>query len=140
MDRRVEPVSSLELDYSAPQLALKVGRRIKEVRLERGLSRRDFGAKLGVSGQQIEKYENGKDTVPLHRLLTLASICGLSPQVFWSHADTAADTSGAVGAADSSSTLQLIRAYRRISDTKVGRRLLQLVKQMAGVEEESAGS
>ena len=140
MDRRVEPVSSLESDYSAPQLALKVGRRIKEVRLERGLSRRDFGAKLGVSGQQIEKYENGKDAVPLHRLLTLASICGVSPQVFWSHADTAADTSGVVGCADSSSTLQLIRAYRRISDTKVGRRLLQLVKQMAGVEEESAGS
>src|ERR1035438_10874589 len=95
MDRRVEPVSSLELGYSAPQLALKVGRRIKEVRLERGLSRRDFGAKLGVSGQQIEKYENGKDAVPLHRLLTLASICGVSPQVLWSHADNAADTRAA---------------------------------------------
>ena len=81
---RVEPVSSLESDYSAPQLALKVGRRIKEVRLERGLSRRDFGAKLGVSGQQIEKYENGKDAVPLHRLLTLASICGLSAASLWS--------------------------------------------------------
>jgi transcriptional regulator with XRE-family HTH domain len=134
MDRRVEPVSSLELDYSAAQLAQKVGRRIKEVRLERGLSRRDFGATLGVSGQQIEKYENGKDTVPLHRLLKLASICGVSPQAFWSHGDMSVHAPGTIGAADTS-TLQLVRAYRRIADAKVRRRLLQLAKRLAGDEE-----
>jgi transcriptional regulator with XRE-family HTH domain len=135
MDRRVEPASSLELDHNASQLAQKVGRRIKDVRLERGLSRRDFGAKLGVSGQQIEKYENGKDTVPLHRLLKLASICGVPPQAFWSHGDISVLTTGAAD----TSALQLVRAYRRIADAKVRRRLLQLVKQMAG-DEESIGS
>ena len=135
----MESVSSLRLDHSASQLAQEVGRRIKEVRLERGLSRRDFGAKLGVSGQQIEKYENGKDTVPLHRLLTLASICGVPPQAFWGQADMAARSPGIPGAADIS-TLQLVRAYRRIADAKVRRRLLQLVKQMAGDDGESVGS
>jgi len=135
----MEPVSSLELDQSASHLAQKVGRRIKDVRLERGLSRRDFGAKLGVSGQQIEKYENGKDTVPLHRLLKLALICGVSPQTFWSHGDMSALGPGVIGAAEDISTLQLVRAYRRIADAKVRQRLLQLVKQMAG-DEESIGS
>jgi transcriptional regulator with XRE-family HTH domain len=139
MDRRVEPVSSLESDHNASHLAQKVGRRIKDVRLERGLSRRDFGAKLGVSGQQIEKYENGKDTVPLHRLLKLASICGISPQTFWSHGDISALGASVIRSAEDISTLQLVRAYRRIADAKVRRRLLQLVKQMAG-DEESIGS
>jgi transcriptional regulator with XRE-family HTH domain len=135
----VDPADPKESGYSASLLAQEVGRRIKEARLERGLSRRDFGARLGVSGQQIDKYESGKDAVPLHRLLTLASICGVPPQDFWNHADTAAATPGISGAADIA-TIELVRAYRRIGDAKVRRRLLQLVKQMAGDDEESAGS
>jgi transcriptional regulator with XRE-family HTH domain len=121
----------MESAVSASVLAQEVGRRIKESRLERGLSRRDLGARLGVSGQQIHKYENGKDAVPLHRLLALASMCGVSPQAFWSHADTSAEPPSIPGAPDVG-TLQLVQAYRRIGDAKVRGLLLQLAKQMAG--------
>jgi hypothetical protein len=94
---------------------------------------------LGVAYQQIHKYEIGKDTIPLHRLLKLASMWGVPPQSFWDQADTAVGNTGIFGDADLS-TLQLVRAYQRIGDAKLRRRLLQLVKQMSGEEEESARS
>ena len=128
MNRNVDQVGSKDLARNASLLAKKVGRKMKEARLQSGLSRRDFGAKLGVSGQQIHKYEIGKDTVPLHRLLTLAEICGVPPQVFWSSTEVSSDL---MGPADIG-TLQLVRAYKRITDANVRKRLLQLVKQMAG--------
>ena len=122
---------------NASLFAQEVGRRIREARLLSGLSRCDFGAKLGVSGQQINKYEIGQDAIPLHRLLALATLCGVSPQTFWSPTDAPAVSPGIVGAADVS-TLQLVRAYKRISDAELRKRLLLLVKQMAGNDEKSA--
>jgi transcriptional regulator with XRE-family HTH domain len=129
----------MESGISASRLAQEIGRRIKDARLERGLSRRDFGAKLGVSGQQIHKYESGKDAVPLHRLIAIAAMCGVPSQGFWCQADISAESAGIPRATDVS-TLTLVRAYRRIGDAKVRRRLLQLVKQMAGDAEDPAGS
>jgi transcriptional regulator with XRE-family HTH domain len=139
MDRSVDPVGSVESGFNASLLAQEVGRRIKEARLERGWSRRDFGAKLGVSGQQIQKYESGKDAVPLHRLLVLSSICGVSPQTFWGQNGSTAVIPGTPHATDVS-TLQLVRAYRRIGDATLRKRLLQLITQMAGDNEEPARS
>jgi transcriptional regulator with XRE-family HTH domain len=140
MNRSADPVSPRELFHNPSRLAQKVGRRIKAVRLEQGLSRRDFGEKLGVSGQQIQKYEIGQDAVPLHRLLKLASMCGVSPQAFWGEGNTEGPHQGGFGAADDIKSAQLVRAYKRINDAKVKRSLLQLVKQMAGDEGESASS
>jgi transcriptional regulator with XRE-family HTH domain len=120
-------------------LAQDLGRRIGEVRLQRGWTQHDLGAKLGVSGQQIQKYEIGQNAVPLHRLLDLAKIFGVSPEALWTQADAAAVIPGVTGAADLS-TLQLVRAYRQIGDEKVRKRLLQLVKTMAGDHEESTES
>jgi len=139
MDRSAQPVSSMESGRGASALAQRVGRRMREARVQRGLSRRDLGIRLGVSDQQIHKYEIGKDAVPLHRLLAFASFCGVSPQAFWSEADTAAVTNGIPGA-DDMGILQLVRAYRRTGDAKLRRRLLQLIRQMAGDDEESAHS
>jgi transcriptional regulator with XRE-family HTH domain len=133
----VKRVNSMKSDVEAARLAKEIGRKIRAARRQRGLSGSDLAMSLGVAYQQIHKYEIGKDTMPLHRLLKLASIWGVSPQAFWDQADTAVGTTDIFGDADIS-TLQLVRAYQRIGDAKLRRRLLQLVKQMSGEEEESA--
>jgi transcriptional regulator with XRE-family HTH domain len=132
----VKRVNSMKSGASAARLAQEIGRRIRAARLQRGLTHRDLGIRLGVAYQQIHKYEIGRDTIPLHRLLELASIWGIPPQAFWDQADAAAGTTDIFAVADLS-TLQLVRAYQRIGEAKVRRRLLQLVKQMAGDNEES---
>jgi transcriptional regulator with XRE-family HTH domain len=128
-----------ESDNRASLLAREVGLRMREARLQRGLSRRAFGAKLGVSAQQIHKYEIGRDTVPLHRLLVLAKMCGVSPETFWSRAE-ATEVLAGINAETNTSVLQLVHAYRRIGNARVRKQLLQLVKQMAGEVENSADS
>lgn len=114
-------------DTSASRLARRIGRRIREARLHLGLSRNSFGEKIGVSGQQVHKYETGRDCVPLHRLLVIAAFCGVAPQMLWS--DGAAD-SASRGVHDMS-TLQLVRAFKRIGDARIRKKVLELVKQMA---------
>ena len=112
------------------QLAQRVGRQIREERLGRGLTQRELGRTIGVSGQQIEKYEKGMDTIPLHRLFTLAQLFRRTPESFWT--DTAVHLSSAAGGEADRSTLQAMRAYQRIGNPELRKRLLQLMKQMAG--------
>jgi transcriptional regulator with XRE-family HTH domain len=133
----VKRVSSMKSGSKASLLAQEIGRRIRAGRRQRGVSVHELGIRLGVTYQQIQKYEIGKDAIPLHRLLELASMWGVPPQSFWDQADTAAGTTDIFGDADIS-TLQLARAYQRIGDAKLRRRLLQLVKQVAGEDGESA--
>jgi transcriptional regulator with XRE-family HTH domain len=128
----------MEPVHSASTLDHEVGRRIRQARVQMGVTQSDLGAKLGVSGQQIQKYESGRDAVPLHRLLKLASICGVPPQAFLGHEYSPADARDISGEADIG-IIQLVRAYRRIGNANVRKRLLQLVKQMAGDGEECVG-
>jgi transcriptional regulator with XRE-family HTH domain len=106
----------------------EVGRRMREVRVHRGLTREQMGKRLGVSPQQIFKYETGKDAVPLHRLLQFASLFGVSPELFWNPRDI--DHANASEASDMS-VITLVRAYKQIKSTNTRRRLLDLVRQMA---------
>jgi len=116
------------------ELGSVVGLRIKELRLRQGLSRRDFARTLGVSAQQIHKYETGKDAVPLRRLLVLASLYDVAPDFFWRSDSPAMEDNSA---ADDSGTLRLMRAYRKIADPQMRLRVLRLVTSIAG-EAESA--
>lgn len=45
------------------------------------LSTRALGKKIGVTGQQISRWETKKDRVPFHRLMQISKACGISPLV-----------------------------------------------------------
>jgi transcriptional regulator with XRE-family HTH domain len=130
MDRSAAAESSKDRD----RLAQRVGRHIKEERLNHGLSRHELGGKLGVSGQQIDKYENGRDTIPLHRLFTLARLFHRTPESFWTDVASHSPAGAGIETTDRS-TLELVRAYKRITDVKLRRQILQLMKRMAGEAE-----
>ena len=49
-----------------------LGRRLLAVRIACGKTQREVAAHLDVSFQQVQKYENGADRIPIHRLLSLA--------------------------------------------------------------------
>jgi len=127
MDSKAPKESSKERS----QLAQRVGRQIREERLGRGLSRVELGCQLGVSGQQIEKYEKGMDTIPLHRLFALARLFRRTPESFWMDVDAQVAAAAGLETVDRS-TLELVRAYKRIGDAKLRRQLLQLMKHVAG--------
>ncbi|MGZ3274695.1 MAG: helix-turn-helix domain-containing protein [Caulobacteraceae bacterium] len=62
---------------------IHVGRRIRERRLELGLTQAALGAAMGVRFQQIQKYEKAKNSVPAASLPSLAKRLGVAPGYFF---------------------------------------------------------
>ncbi|MDE2113150.1 MAG: helix-turn-helix transcriptional regulator, partial [Alphaproteobacteria bacterium] len=56
------------------RIASHIGARIRAYRHERGLSQGDLAAKLGLTFQQVQKYENGLNRVAASRLFEIASL------------------------------------------------------------------
>lgn len=55
-----------------------LGQKIAENRQKSGLSRRALAAKLGITYQQLYKYEMGENRLAAHYLVTLSSLLGCS--------------------------------------------------------------
>ena len=121
---------------------IHVGSRIRLRRNMLGMSQEKLGEHLGITFQQIQKYEKGTNRVGASRLQAIASIMGVAVGFFFE------DMPGAEGAApagfseDASTTLavefstsaeglQLNRAFVKISDPKVRRKIIELVRTLS---------
>lgn len=60
----------------------QIGERLRDLRQKNGLSQSDLGASVGVSFQQIQKYEAGTNRVAVSTMLALADHLGISPARF----------------------------------------------------------
>ncbi|WP_028032067.1 helix-turn-helix domain-containing protein [Chelativorans sp. J32] len=118
-----------------------VGSRIRLRRNMLGISQERLGESLGITFQQIQKYEKGTNRVGASRLQAIASILNAPVSFFFEGApgeerEAVAGLSeeGTAYVADflnSSEGIQLNRAFVKITDPKVRRRVLDLVKALA---------
>ena len=119
-----------------------VGSRVRMRRKMLGLSQEKLGEKLGITFQQIQKYEKGTNRVGASRLQNISSILNVPVSFFFEdapgeHATTAGGMAEAsssnyvVDFLSSSEGLQLNRAFVKISDGKVRRKVVELVKALA---------
>lgn len=121
-----------------------VGSRIRLRRNMLGMSQEKLGENLGITFQQIQKYEKGTNRVGASRLQAIASILSVPVSFFFEDApgqDGAvrgfAEDNAMALAAEFCSTpegLQLNRAFVKVADPKVRRRIIDLVKSLAGDE------
>src|SRR5690606_13426078 len=77
--RRIHPLWTGRMSKTADQYYQGLGRRIRAHRLMRGVSQETLGQQLGVTFQQIQKYENGANRVSAGRLLQIASFLKIDP-------------------------------------------------------------
>jgi transcriptional regulator with XRE-family HTH domain len=119
---------------------VEVGRRIRARRLECWLTQQELAQGLGVSFQQVQKYEKGANRISAGRLLAICNLLQVPITFFY---DSAAPTqSGETGAKPSRlfdllenrDTLQLAEAFDRLSDRNVRRAMVQLMEKLAGPE------
>lgn len=68
---------------------VEVGRRIRVVRLERGMSQIELGQELGLSFQQVQKYEKGTNRISCGRLVEIAEKLETTPHqlIGWKEKD-----------------------------------------------------
>jgi transcriptional regulator with XRE-family HTH domain len=123
---------------------IHVGSRIRLRRNMLGMSQEKLGESLGITFQQIQKYEKGTNRVGASRLQAIASILG-APVAFFFEDLPGQESAGGGFSEDASTTfaiefctssegLQLNRAFVKISDTKVRRKIIELVKTLASEE------
>lgn len=124
---------------------IHVGSRIRLRRNMLGMSQEKLGENLGITFQQIQKYEKGTNRVGASRLQAIASIIGVPVSFFFDDAPGQeavggkgfaedAPTSFAIEFCSTPEGLQLNRSFYKIADPKVRKRIVELVKALAADE------
>jgi transcriptional regulator with XRE-family HTH domain len=115
-----------------------VGTRLRVRRMMLGMSQTDIGDAIGVTFQQMQKYESGVNRIGAGRLHQIAGILGVPVAFFFD--DTPAKP-GSLPAKDdpmaglaNSASLRLVMAFTRITDRELRRRIVALVEELAGAE------
>lgn len=124
-----------------------VGSRVRLRRIMLGMSQEKLGTALGVTFQQVQKYEKGSNRIGASRLQAISKLLDVPPSYFFEGAPAALglpDKGFSDGArpyspdmVTTAEGLQLNRAFARIRDPRIRRRIVELVHQIAESEAES---
>ncbi|HYF53967.1 MAG TPA: helix-turn-helix domain-containing protein [Salinarimonas sp.] len=125
-----------------------VGSKVRMRRVLIGMSQEKLGEALGLTFQQVQKYEKGANRIGASRLHQLARVLGVPISYFYDGAPVEASEAGGLAEpnpppyiADFMSTtdgLQLMKAFVRIKDGRVRRRIVDLAQALAEEGGESA--
>jgi len=111
-----------------------VGARIRNLRLRNKLSQTDLGRQVGVTFQQIQKYEKGTNRVSAGRLAELAKFFDLPVTAFYSEvaergAKSPSRTNAGARPADANVD-RLVRAFQALKDNSLKAAILRVVEEM----------
>ncbi|MGO9132614.1 MAG: helix-turn-helix domain-containing protein [Methylovirgula sp.] len=129
-----------------------VGSRVRMRRILLGMSQEKLGEALGLTFQQVQKYEKGTNRIGASRLQQISQTLNVPPAFFFDGAPTIEDGVDSKPhptglAEDSPSTtfvfdfiataegLALNKAFARIQDPKVRKRIIDLVASLAGADD-----
>jgi len=117
---------------------VEVGQRIRARRMAKGISQTELGRILGVTFQQVQKYEKGVNRVGAGRLVRVAEALEVPVSFFFGATDSGSqDTRAILGFLDSSYSLRLLRAFSRIPQNEVQRAVVDLVERIAPAQEDA---
>jgi transcriptional regulator with XRE-family HTH domain len=128
---------------------IHVGSRVRLRRMMLGMSQEKLGESLGITFQQIQKYEKGTNRIGASRIQHISRVLSVPVSFFFDGAPGVnADQSRGIGDAEppnylvdflaTTDGIQLNKAFVRIKDAKLRRRVIDLVRAMAGIGDEQA--
>jgi len=122
-------------------LDIKVGSKVRALRLERQMSQEKLGDALGLTFQQVQKYEKGTNRVGASRLQQISEILQVPVSFLFEGGPSGIASAGGFSEGTSpayvsdflatSEGLALTRAFTRISDAKLRRSIVEMVEQIA---------
>ena len=145
-DRGLEESETEERSSSrrANPVDVHVGARVRLRRMLLGMSQEKLGEHLGLTFQQIQKYEKGINRIGASRLFDLSQVLGVPVQFFYEEAPTGEPQpvmpdgfaekppeNSIVEFLRSRDGLELNKAFVRISDAKARRAIVDLVRSLA---------
>ncbi len=106
----------------------RIGQIIREARKARGLSQMKLSELVGVSYQQVQKYEKGSDNISVERLKQIAKAVNVPITLFFpASAERVAETQATYRIAPEDEVM-LLRLYRRIKSRKAKKAVIELLK------------
>jgi transcriptional regulator with XRE-family HTH domain len=108
-----------------------VGAKIRIFRTNRGLSQTALAKAIGVTFQQVQKYESGTNRVGAGRLSRIAVVLGVSIGQLFESSDDAADPTSPFRLLAEPGALRLLKAFSRTSDPRVRRGITLLLESLA---------
>ncbi|MAI12117.1 MAG: transcriptional regulator [Rhodospirillaceae bacterium TMED167] len=130
---------------------IHVGGRVRLRRALLGLSQEKLGEAVGLTFQQIQKYERGANRIGASRMYDLSQVLDVPVSFFYDDMPEDVKVRNAVGETGASGDaacdkdlltrrepLDLVRAYYRVSSLPVRKRVFELVKSLAKVRAEKA--
>ena len=124
-----------------------VGSRVRMRRMLAGVSQEKLGEALGLTFQQVQKYEKGTNRISASRLQQISKMLGVPVAFFFDGAPT--DDTIESGFADAAATtyvadflatsegVQLTKAFVRIKSPRVRRRIVDLVESLGDAPAET---
>jgi transcriptional regulator with XRE-family HTH domain len=121
---------------------VQVGNRVRIRRMLIGMSQERLGDLLGLTFQQVQKYEKGVNRIGAGRLYEVSRILNVPVDFFYegvaSSGPEAESAPPVMEFVSSGEGLQLALAFMKIKDVRVRKRMLDLVKSLAEEEEQKA--
>jgi transcriptional regulator with XRE-family HTH domain len=132
---------------SPDQIDQHVGKRVRMRRLMLGMSQSKLADALGITFQQVQKYEKGTNRISASRLQHVAHILQAPVAFFFEDAPHVAGQPNVAGKAPSpayisdflatSEGLDLVKAFRRIENPALRHRIVTLVQEIVAGEDEA---
>ena len=129
------PETNTAPQLTASEVDARVGDRIRRRRILMGLTQDQLGEALGISYQQIQKYETGANRVSVGRLYLIAERLEVNPGWFFDGNLSDASQSDVDELGSSRLLMDFVRSFSRIQDDRLKAALVALVRAMAENEE-----
>jgi transcriptional regulator with XRE-family HTH domain len=148
--RRTDPSEMVSKKQPNP-IDIHVGSRVRLRRMMLGMSQEKLGENLGITFQQIQKYEKGTNRIGASRLQHIARVLAMPVSYFFDGApglaaaagggvedndEQAPGTNHVVDFLSTSEGIQLNKAFIRIKDARLRRRVIDLVRAIGGIADE----
>jgi transcriptional regulator with XRE-family HTH domain len=144
--RSAESAAEIAMATKVPNPTDKyVGSRVRMRRLMLGMSQQQLGGELGITFQQVQKYEKGTNRISASRLQAMCHILQVPVSFFFEGAPQPAGTSQRSGGAPfpayvsaflgDAAGLKLVRAFAQIGDAKLRHSIVRLVEEIVGEDD-----
>ena len=119
-----------------------VGSRVRMRRIMLGMSQEKLGEALGLTFQQVQKYEKGVNRIGAGRLQRISEALEVPISFFFSGSTSGNATREAAGGAESifgfmqtSGSVRIVKAFHKIKSRKARQLLVEMAEELANVED-----
>ena len=114
-----------------------VGKRVRFKRKMVGLTQSDLGERVGLTFQQIQKYEKGENRISASKLFQIAQILKTSVSFFFDgYRENVANDSMEEKTIDDKQSVNLVQSFKSIKNPKLKKRIMMLIESVSDEDSE----